>query len=887
MKKYFSKAVSVVLVATMIASTLGGCGKTTSTKTADNSNKSEENSEENTSVDNIEISQLKSSSGIELIQTLKSSYVAAGNDDVQYSSPMYSVPEDFEFEFEASKEAGYVAYKAFKVYPNTDISRSQSYFSVCDYDDSTGKITVRPSGSIRITYDGQKHTDDGTWGSYNKLYLVQYIDLETGEDLAEPVITPFTVEHDIDAPVVTQGVAEDNTYQLSWNEVSGATEYRVYRHYGDNNFELEATTTDTSIKGEEFKSQKTDDNYSSLVDQDLLDWGYSEDAVDADKTLLMNSALTSIEYDTCYYTVIAVNSAGETSGISNIVNAADMASALPYEVTDRNIELDINSVEDLPTYIDVTTLDGSTIKMIIEYHGCQTYLSTTDDKTVILKPHIVNTNFKSITITEHGLTYDELMSQASKLTDREDKLVVTTPGSDSINTISEAPSKDRTKENEEVQEKIDNVTPEVNTITDEDANSITEDTSGASPSNRDVSINTGAHSTDVTPSDDSTELASNDEQTDSSNASSSETASNTTSGSTTDPSTGVVTTPEGFTTVELMASVADEVNNRLSTLDSSINDVVYASNDLEAWIALCLLTNMEIVPVPTAVFPEAANTEYLQEVFVEAYRQNPTCGVMNNLGIAYDYESLVVGWTEDADSVLSKTNTELTKSKELAQSVVTSSMSDSEKVIAINNYICDNATYDYSSATDDYDMNNLSEQFIDSHTPYGVLVSGTGVCESYAESFMLIARFAGLDARSEVGTLSGGPHEWVKVNVNGSWCIVDPTNNDNDDIPNALLNVTDEQAKDTLVSDNSANISTLSATDDSYEYYKSIGRTASTEDEAIDILLSQMNSGKAYVRIPSSFGSSELNNIAQAIAESYETDLLAGMFGGVLAVVQQ
>ena len=61
----------------------------------------------------------------------------------------------------------------------------------------------------------------------------------------------------------------------------------------------------------------------------------------------------------------------------------------------------------------------------------------------------------------------------------------------------------------------------------------------------------------------------------------------------------------------------------------------------------------------------------------------------------------------------------------------------------------------------------------------GVLVSGTGVCMSYAYAFQALAEEAGLETVVVTGDLAdGGGHAWNKVKLGESWRAVDVTWND-------------------------------------------------------------------------------------------------------------
>ncbi len=64
------------------------------------------------------------------------------------------------------------------------------------------------------------------------------------------------------------------------------------------------------------------------------------------------------------------------------------------------------------------------------------------------------------------------------------------------------------------------------------------------------------------------------------------------------------------------------------------------------------------------------------------------------------------------------------------------------------------------------------------HTPEGVLLQGTGVCESYALAYQMLLHEYGIDSIYATGYSRGELHAWVLVNIDGEWTYVDPTWND-------------------------------------------------------------------------------------------------------------
>lgn len=777
------KFLSVFLSATLVFS-LSGCGKT-ETKQSD----VVDSVANNTISANIDNSTL--------LSKLNTGFKSASIDE-DYNTPLYQLDKDHIFEFEASESAGNVAYKAFSVYDNADFeNRFSASYCECSYEN--GKIKVAPNSVLSLNENSSTYANDGTWGSLNKMYLVQNIDLQTGEDLANPIVTPFSIQHDLDTPTLSQSVNEGNLYTLSWSPVNGATEYRVYEHFGDTAYQLECVTSNTSVTVEEFKTQKKSENYDDLVKQDLQNAGYT---VDEGYTSMNNGAKYTDDFDG-YFTVVAVDASGRQSGISNIVDVRDIANRLPH-IIKNNITVTIDNILDAPTYVDVEMVDGSIAQMLIDYHGAQTYRFEDSNK-VTIEAHVCNTLFTNFLVTLNGMDYDTFMQNASQITARQDSLNKSGGSAEPVVNIPSTPTNEPTADDETAKEEIENNIPEV-VETQETAE--------------------------------------------------------------TEPEGTEVITPDGYSTYDLYLSAVQEVENRLAQIGDT-DAIIYSTDKLGAWIAYSMMAQMNVIPVPVSVFPEVANEEYLASVLTEAYRQNPTSGVVTNLRYSYEYESIVVEYAEDANTRLNKTVKEIAKAQELAGSIVQSGMSDTEKIIAINNYLCANASYDFDSCATDVDMSNLSEAFIDAHTPYGILLNNFGVCESYSEAFALIGRYAGLDVIIETGTLQGGAHEWNRVNADGSWCIVDVTNNDMELGSNALLNVTESQIAGILVPDCTAYRGSFSATDNTKEFYYINDMCASSSSDAENILSEQLKIGDiAQVRLPLGTSEEEAVNIAKSVMQN-------------------
>jgi transglutaminase-like putative cysteine protease len=258
--------------------------------------------------------------------------------------------------------------------------------------------------------------------------------------------------------------------------------------------------------------------------------------------------------------------------------------------------------------------------------------------------------------------------------------------------------------------------------------------------------------------------------------------------------------------------------------------------------------------------------------------QNPTCGVAEGIGYSYDYESLTVYWDEDFETNMYKQIAEVNAAKQAAQSIEATASTDIDKIVAINNYLCEIGTYDTASAEADESV--ITEAVINAHTPYGILINHLGVCESYAESFTLIARYLGFDCLNEAGTIYGGPHEWARVKIGNNWYVVDPTNNDLELADNALLAISDEQKSGTLVAYGGyAYFGSYPATDDSLEYYTRNGSTATSTEDAYNKLVEQLNtSSTAAIRLPNGSTEDQAIEIIQRIIKQANIQLTNAMY---------
>lgn len=92
----------------------------------------------------------------------------------------------------------------------------------------------------------------------------------------------------------------------------------------------------------------------------------------------------------------------------------------------------------------------------------------------------------------------------------------------------------------------------------------------------------------------------------------------------------------------------------------------------------------------------------------------------------------------------------------------------SEYLLSIHNSILKEATYD----------NSFSDPGV--YEAFGVLVDGTGVCESYSRAFQYLCQCIGVDNILVVGLSTDEPHMWNMIMLDGDWYHSDLTWDDED-----------------------------------------------------------------------------------------------------------
>lgn len=329
-------------------------------------------------------------------------------------------------------------------------------------------------------------------------------------------------------------------------------------------------------------------------------------------------------------------------------------------------------------------------------------------------------------------------------------------------------------------------------------------------------------------------------------------------------------------------------------VSEELADTIYANSAMAEWTAYNLLAHNEVISYRE--FPESSNTEFLRDVFLEAYNQNPLCGIIDELWYDYETDAIYIRYVLTSEETKQMQDECLKTAKEVTDKIIKEHMSDYEKVQEINRFICENAVYnekifDYIGEDGTVDHQAVVD-YAGSFTPYGVLVDHIGVCESYSEAFLLLSHFAGLETVIETGTMSGVSHEWNRVRLDGQWYTIDVTNNDADDIPNCYFNIPDELAETIYHEDQQAfmddYLSEYSAQGMDNEYYTRNDLYADDKEDAVALLAELLESNDiATVRVSSDTKEKDIEKIVKKAAKTVK--MTSGMYyyrAGVISVVK-
>ena len=146
--------------------------------------------------------------------------------------------------------------------------------------------------------------------------------------------------------------------------------------------------------------------------------------------------------------------------------------------------------------------------------------------------------------------------------------------------------------------------------------------------------------------------------------------------------------------------------------------------------------------------PEFVSGQYMIKVFV-----------YDSMGEYLEWNSQIFETSKKGD----ETNTATVPGKVAylaKQCVSEAGESDFARALWLHDWLINHAEYDLTYTY---------------YYPEGVLLRGTGVCQSYALAYELLLNAVGIDSLYITGEAGGGGHAWNLVKLNGSWYHIDCT----------------------------------------------------------------------------------------------------------------
>ena len=627
------------------------------------------------------------------------------------------------------------------------------------------------------------------WGNLPTLYMAVYVDLETGDKLDKPIVTPVNIKNEIEQEVkVKMTIGDDGLPVFSWDKVKDADYYYVVS--------LDYSNEKGYNNQQAFVQGQTDKlNWSPKDATHLRTYKVSElERRDAENVKKYGAGTDPIKqdsstFDDTHYAVIAVSSKG-TSAMSNALSKSEMSKRIVYtqEVGLTSEEEGKSLVDDyhkLPAYAWVTMCDGALVQKWIDYkfdkaeEKTETWGEYAKDDMSDLKATKVDIvdipyQISGTGYTGHGRVQDydkkSVKEDLKALKVRQDKLA--NKGGSKDATVTTASDKDKSKDK--------------------------------------------------------------------------------------DQSTGT---------------------------EISDDQKITANSALSEYLAITMMGGETVIDLSD--FPEAQSQEVLVDAWQEATYQNPLILGVDGAKISTDGKTMLISYEDSQADMLRKQGEIKKEVTKVVKEIIKPDMTDLEKEYAINAYLTKIAEYDDAALenAEKNDFKKVDEKFNDSFTPYGVLINKVGVCASYASAFKLLADEAKLDAIVVTGYLDGEvPHAWNKVKIGNEWAIVDATNNDNDMVNNALLNLPNKSSQKVLVEDDryviNSKLSAYKASDsDADKEFYHVEKKFFDQDKAATELVAQLNkNGKATLRTTYELDDTQFGIIGQKVASSIQSEKLQGFY---------
>lgn len=797
------------------------------------------------------------------VSDIKAKYDVEDN----YIKPFYNVSQNTEFKFHFNSLVE--PYNAITVHTDPKCELNSTVYQISDgyIVDDEMDIIVKPGKPVLNSSDRESgEIENYNWGYAPVYYLCIRYDMysNTVKELDNPIIVPFTIKNNISTPNVEGKIDSAGNFKLTWKPVENAVKYNIYSATGIRNDSdaYNFTRGECGYSGDYLKLLDT-------VDYSVNE--YSKFGADNTDNYLSDGEFVSIQnfYDLDTYYITAVDAEGNESLFSMAVEGWKQYHRLPnefdaYNSFDRDENYDIVN---LPSVVSVEMKDGSYQEYPISYtkigeeygygeykyniHGTMLSGDVTYKNVDGIYPDTIESD------KEINTALYEFKNNINIIPDVNVNAFSESDYGDTIFKLDKLGEYDQTKKIRYSEIAImgradieaarmindgvypDGLTPgsmfdyEGATIIMPDGSIFEASSDEFRPSDYTGDINDEPVIDEPEidePEIDETEI--DEPEID-------------------EPEIDEPENPKEINSENLVDEQIKhtkeqvEEGNKVQVEDTEYP--VFADSAAEEYLALQMINGVEIIDLKA--FPELQNTENLIDVLYKVHFQNPYHLGFTDVNYNYDTQELCIEYTYDDQTLQSKQEEIRAEADSILKSIITDSMSDEEKVLAIWNYLEDNTSYDMEALNkaQETDFTDTSG-FEDSFNAYGIINNKVGVCQSYAYAFQLLGTMSGLDTKVVTGYINGNlPHGWNVVKLDDDWYWIDTTNNEKTSgIPYMLYQTSSDMAdKMGYDSDDrfdiNNNLDYISNMDNSKDWHVANGNWADNSDELISLLVDNLN----------------------------------------------
>lgn len=759
---------------------------------------------------NGQLQQLKLA-GTLTVEDLKNQFLSVGvdNSNKYMFKPFYNVEQNTEFTFHFNSKVDPI--KAITVHTDEKCEYASLVWQMNDayWTEDGIDVIVKPSSTPVLYTDGRKGEKNNIWGYAPMYYICIKYDLNSKEvkKLEEPIIIPFTVKNQISTPTVYASVDNNGTFSVKWNKVEGAVAYKVY---GGSKSSAELSPSEsaynnlfkfiTTLEGTELEY-----NPGIMLEKSLITGsGYEDNTVrktsEKYDLQVVNHQNENISNHATAIYITAVDANGNESNCGFPVDLSEYRSILPYMVKGLNstltelpetVTVQATDLKSTTTYpIDFYKLEqkydfqcdyryevvGTALTGIITYKNesgnypeekISTYKINTSSMaqgTMDLIPQVTVDTFADEDYSNSKVDLNKKIDYPADAKVKLDSALVlmlkdkhiarAIIGNANSNTkdpreefdsfvASDNPEYVLVREGTTITvKKADKSNDETSKIPEKEVNKTPEQEVNKTPEQE--IDKTPEQEVNKTPEQENKEPA---QEIDNSNY-----------------------------VEEQRKSTEKQVEEGNSEKITGTKYPIFADTPAQAYLALAFINQEKEISLKA--FPEYQNVAELQDDVWYVWFQNPyIMGIdMNLFELKDNGLTLLPKYNVSNETAKKYQEAVYEKSQKVASQIIKTNMTDYEKVIAIYDYLENNAEYNYDAVEIEL-ASDAYKAYPNCWNTYGILCEGLGVCQSYAYAFNSIAYFSDLESDMVVGYLGNGLHAWNAVKLSDEWYMVDTTNN--------------------------------------------------------------------------------------------------------------